>query len=204
MDKERFLEVVETGLKTDDRPQWLRDLVRRPAWLYYRAFVALAEHTNPELIVELGTHHGVGALHFNYGCPTAKIITIDIAKYPNRPIMAKKGIVSVLCDSTKYADQVEDGTVDILFIDANHTYESLIADFNAWLPKMKESGIVLFDDVGWDMVLTPKTARMIHGKVAGENTYMSHAWEEIVAQEYGETFELKKLHPSYSFGVLLL
>jgi predicted O-methyltransferase YrrM len=203
MNKETFLDIVETGLQTDDRPEWLQKMVRRPAWLYYRAFVALARHINPELIVELGTHHGVGALHFNYGCPTAKIVTVDIAKYPNRPLMAQKGINYVLCDSTLYAKRMGDGTVDILFIDANHTYHSLINDFNAWLPKMKANGIILLDDVGWDKVLTPKSTQMIHGEV-GEHTNMTHAWKAIVAQGHGETFELRKLHPSYSFGVILL
>ena len=203
MTKDTFLEIVETGLETDDRPQWLQDMVRRPAWLYYRAFVALAWYTNPELIVELGTHHGVGALHFNYGCPTAKIITVDIAKYPNRPLMAKKGIDYVLCDSAEYAEQVEDGIVDILFIDANHTYQSLLADFNAWIPKMKTEGIILLDDVGWDKVLNPNSAQMIHGEV-GEHTNMTHAWKAIKAQKHGEAFEMRKLHPSYSFGVILL
>ena len=204
MTKDTFLDIIETGLKTDDRPQWLKDMIPLASFHYYPALAFLAKATNPKLVVELGTATGVGALHFNYGCPTAKIITVDIAKCPNHPLMDKKGIVSVICDSAEYAKQVEDGTVDILFIDANHIYESLMADITAWISKMNQGGIVLLDDIHFDEIITPKVLSWaIHGKL-GENTNMTAAWNEIIKRQYGQTFEIRKLHPIASFGVLLL
>jgi len=207
MNKETFLDIIETGLKTDYRPQWLKDMVPRATWHYYHALAILAKQTNPELIVELGTKAGTGALHFRYGSPTAKIITVDIAKpvYPRlTDKMNEKNIKSVVCDSTEYASQVKDGTVDILFIDANHIYESLIADITAWIPKMAPEGIVLFDDIHMDLIITRKLQLVaIYGKL-GTNTNMTQAWDEIVKRHYGQTFEVPKLHSTYSFGVLLL
>jgi len=207
MDKQLFLDIIETGFKTDYRPQWLKDMVPRVNWHYYHALNVLAKQTNPKLLVELGTKTGTGALHFRFGSPTAKIITVDI----ERPIhprftakMDEKEIQAVICDSTKYAEQVENGTVDILFIDANHIYKSLMADITAWIPKMAPGGIVLIDDIHLDEIITRKHHSVaIHGQL-GTNTDMTKAWNEIVKRQYGQAFEVRKLHPSYSFGVLLL
>lgn len=40
------------------------------------------------------------------------------------------------------AVQFEDKSVDFLFIDADHTYDSVVKDINTWLPKMKEGSII--------------------------------------------------------------
>jgi len=204
MDKDKFLEIIETGLKTDDRPQWLKGRVPRATWHYYHALAILAKHTNPKLMVELGTKAGVGALHLNYGCPTAEVITVDITHCINKALLVKKGIQPVVCDSTEYAKQVKDGTVDILFIDANHIYTSLMADITAWIPKMNKEGIILLDDIHMDEKITRKHHSVaIYGKL-GENTNMTKAWNEIVERQYGQAFEVRKLHNSFSFGVILL
>jgi len=206
VDKKTFLDIVDTGLETDDRPRVLKALVVKDTWLYYRLFVALTRHINPELIVELGTHDGTGALHFRHGSETTRIVSVDIkSSQLVEDRLAAHCIDCVVCDSTKYAEFVDDKSVDILFIDANHTHQSLMADFNAWLPKLKKDGIILIDDVHWDKIITERlrVRFMIQGTL-GENTDMSRAWKEIRAKKLGETFEIRKLHPMASFGVVLL
>jgi predicted O-methyltransferase YrrM len=32
--------------------------------------------------------------------------------------------------------------VDFVFIDADHEYDSVVKDINAWLPKIKQGGII--------------------------------------------------------------
>lgn len=39
--------------------------------------------------------------------------------------------------------------MDFVFIDAAHDYESVKKDINAWLPKVKENGIIAGHDYEW-------------------------------------------------------
>jgi len=192
MDKQTFLEIVELTKRADDRPSNLVNLIRRPnSFHYYKLFVHLARAMNPGLIVELGTNQGVGALHFRYGSPTAKIITVDIVRTQKiEDRLIDYGVKGVICDATEYAVQVKDGTVDICFIDANHLYEDVKSDAAAWIPKMRKGGVVMFDDI-W-----------LKEYPVGVETGMKRFWDELEGDF--EKLEVKYLHPSVNFGVLII
>jgi predicted O-methyltransferase YrrM len=47
------------------------------------------------------------------------------------------------------AEHFDPGTVDLLHIDGDHSRPAVEADLEAWLPRMRPGGIVVFDDVSW-------------------------------------------------------
>jgi predicted O-methyltransferase YrrM len=48
------------------------------------------------------------------------------------------------------ADELTDDSVDFVFIDGEHFYEPTIRDANLIIPKVRENGIVVFDDISWN------------------------------------------------------
>ena len=52
--------------------------------------------------------------------------------------------------SLEAAEEFTNETVDFLFIDADHYYDSVKADIAAWLPKMRKGGTMAGHDIGWE------------------------------------------------------
>lgn len=48
--------------------------------------------------------------------------------------------------SCNAVSQFEDNSVDVVYIDADHKYEPVLADIRAWYPKVKDGGILCGDD----------------------------------------------------------
>lgn len=62
--------------------------------------------------------------------------------------MYKNKLHVMRMDSEEAAKKIPDGSLDMVFIDANHAYEYVKKDIIAWLPKVKVGGILAGHDYG--------------------------------------------------------
>jgi predicted O-methyltransferase YrrM len=80
----------------------------------------------------------------------------------------------VRASSTAAANLYEDNSLDFVFIDAAHDYDNVTADIAAWLPKVKEGGLIGGHDWGH-----PPVARAVQDSLTD------------IAVEYGCWFKQK-------------
>ena len=127
-----------------------------PPSLYYRFFEAVARLAEPELTVELGTCGGGAALHLAKGFPGGSVISFDVTREPTVQIVERAfpNFRFLQMDVIVGASMLQEGSVDILFVDTTHTYEQTIKEHSAWRCNMASGGVIFFDDLGregmWD------------------------------------------------------
>jgi hypothetical protein len=63
---------------------------------------------------------------------------------------AYEGAMIIQDDSVRAADQVEDGELDFVFIDSDHSYKGAKREMAAWIPKLKKGGWLMGYDYGDD------------------------------------------------------
>jgi predicted O-methyltransferase YrrM len=160
-------------IQLDDRPQLLKDLTAAapPTERYNRFLFEFARRYEPDLVVETGTDRGRSAAHFALGNPKGKVITIDIdpACKENVDSLKIPNIVSIASPSLAFVDRIREQNVDCLFLDSLHTYDSTIAEWRAFSPKVRPGGIVFFDDIALDAGM-----RLFWAEVPGRRFDLSH------------------------------
>lgn len=75
--------------------------------------------------------------------------------------------------SLEYVKNVEDNSIDFIYIDGNHQYSSVKEDILSWLPKIKKGGIISGHDYSWDSV--KKVTQEIFQKIP-DKTYDDSSW----------------------------
>ena len=123
---------------------------------------------NAETICEIGSYIGASACCFGASTKRqgfGKIICIDTWKndamsegkrdtfkeFQNNTNEYRHFIIPIRGWSTKVIDSVKEitGTLDILFIDGDHAYEGVKADWDTYKAILKKGTIVMFHDYGW-------------------------------------------------------
>lgn len=60
-----------------------------------------------------------------------------------------RNLITPLCGSSRTISRSFQKRIDFLLIDGDHSYDGVIADVEAWFPKLSKHAIVLFHDIGW-------------------------------------------------------
>jgi predicted O-methyltransferase YrrM/predicted nicotinamide N-methyase len=62
------------------------------------------------------------------------------------------GVTPICEDSAQAWRRFSDESIDLLFVDGDHSYEGCLNDLRNWYPKVKPHGIILGHDYDWDTV----------------------------------------------------
>jgi predicted O-methyltransferase YrrM len=107
-------------------------------------------------VVEVGCFAGVSTECFAILC--GHVACVDgwdgreskpmFASFDRR--MAPYKNISVIQERSPHAARhIANASVDLVYIDADHSYEAVLADIAAWLPKIRSGGWIAGHDFGW-------------------------------------------------------
>ena len=127
-----------------------------------KLFGQLTRYYNCKKVVELGTSLGLNTLYLAKATPDVKVWTFegclslaDIA----RKVFDESGCVNIKIIKGNLYDTLpayltEAGEIDLVFIDANHTYQATMNYFAQIVPKLSDTSIVIIDDIYWSKEMT--------------------------------------------------
>ncbi|MDI3545103.1 MAG: 1-O-methyltransferase [Rikenellaceae bacterium] len=129
--------------------------------LLYKLALSLKENS---VIVEIGSYLGASASFLASAAKEKNHIVFCVDTWKNDAMSeGERDTFDEFCKNTQHLQKyirtlrgksVEiaktfNNEIDLLFIDGDHSYEGVRADVEAWLPKVKDGGIVVFHDIGW-------------------------------------------------------
>lgn len=127
----------------------------------------LIDQLRPRLFVELGTYGGTSYCSFCQAISELNIdatsfaidtwkgdqhsgsygekIYLDLKEYHDPLYGSFSTLLPTTFDEASFS--FDANSIDLLHIDGGHSYEEVNHDFNTWLPKMSNRGVILFHDI---------------------------------------------------------
>lgn len=144
-------------------------VLSRPSIVFSRLFSGLNG-----IIAEVGVQNGIHAFEIMNDLRPSMLYLIDMMKdwektkdnlkdFQNISIISKSSIEA--------AQDFKDNFFDLVYIDAEHSYEAVKQDIEAWTPKAKDYGIVAGHD--WKLEEVKEAVRSIRGDAF---YYMGDDW----------------------------
>ena len=100
-------------------------------------------------VVEVGTRTERTARHLARYCPQVDMVfAIDLEPPPSDSLDAVERVTFLQGWSDAVAKRFDDESVDLVFLDADHSEDGVLRDLQAWLPKVRPGGIVAGHDYG--------------------------------------------------------
>ncbi len=122
-----------------------------------RVLFHIVRYYQPSVVVELGTSLGIGTSYMAAAYPEARIHTLEGS--PAVASLASSHFQSLALSNIQQHvgnfDQLllpllhQLGTIDLLFIDGNHSYEPTKRYFEQALAHIHPHSILIFDDIHW-------------------------------------------------------
>jgi predicted O-methyltransferase YrrM len=123
------------------REALLRGARQKPS--EFAELLRLVRRMKPRVIVEIGAGEGGATYGLRLAAPGATVVSIDM----------DKTVATILGDSHAPATiaalrgVLQGRPIDVLFIDGDHSYEGVRADFEMYAPLVRSGGIVTFHDI---------------------------------------------------------
>lgn len=184
------------------------ELLRYAPWSGHRNFAYdLTVYSKPQKIVELGSHYGCSTFAFMQAIKDFALSTQfyaidtwtgdDFTKNYGNDVynMFKKTSEELFNDEIHIMrmtfddanDKFDENSIDILHIDGSHYYDDVKRDFESWLSKVKNDGIIILHDISEDIVL---------GDIMGSHKF----WCEL-KEDFANTIEFDF---SWGLGIIFL
>lgn len=193
----------QTGHQFNHRKDWLAHLVTVNGWTFG---------------AELGIRKGATFLHLLARCPVLTLIGVDLWEEqpdnegPQKYMTGDHDECELAVRSQAYqfgpraiiikdwtihaAEDVEDGSLDFVFVDADHSTNAVKADIVKWFPKLGPDGWMIGHDINWPEV-REAVDKLLPGYIIGpDNTYARIKGAGLFRDTGCNTWHRSQLEPS--------
>jgi len=135
-------------------------LTENEAWALFEDAKRVGRDEAPPLLVDIGSYLGRSAIVMGLAVKrrgSGRVITVDPQRDEQferlQANLRTKGVDDVVdawsAGSAQASERIEPRSVDLLFLDGDHSYDGAIRDMIAWRPKLSDGAVVGINDPFW-------------------------------------------------------